>query len=267
MSQSCKVLLGVGHAGHGAHASVPANHHEVVSMHAAGMTEKGPFRPANEDRFLIRDLGRQGVVLAVADGLGGHTGGGVAAETVIQCLRDIDPEDRDPQGMLHAAMDIAQSLIEAAVSKRPELEGMGTTAVCAWKRDNTVHWYSIGDSRLYHANGRGLHQITTDQTLVQFLLEEGTITPEQAINHPQQQVLYQCIGCPDPEPELGSFGVNTGDVLLLSSDGFHDVLSQDAIAGCLTDHDDLEGLLQRLIGAALEAGSKDNITVIAARVD
>ncbi len=236
-------------------------------MHAAGMTEKGPFRAANEDRFLVRDMGRQGVMLAVADGLGGHTGGDVAAETVVQCLRDIDPEAPDPEGMLHAAMDKAQSLIEAAVRQRPELEGMGTTAVCAWHRGGTAHWYSIGDSRLYHANGRGLHQISTDQTLVQFLLEEGTITPEQAVNHPHQQVLYQCIGCPDPEPELGSFGVNRGDVLLLSSDGFHDVLSQDAVASFLTDHADLDELVQRLIGAALEAGSRDNITVVAARVD
>jgi protein phosphatase len=123
----------------------------------------------------------------------------------------------------------------------------------------------VGDSRFYVLRGGRLIQVTTDQTMVQFLVEDGQLTRDEARTHPYANLLDQCVGCPDCDPATGSLPIQSGDLLLYTTDGLHDALSESEITEILVSpHASLKEMAATLLRAGLDTGGKDNMTLIMA---
>jgi protein phosphatase len=141
---------------------------------------------------------------------------------------------------------------------------MGSTLIGVLLRDRIAYWVHVGDSRLYLFRNGTLTQVTEDQTLARFLLEEGEITAEQLPTHYSRHVMDQCVGCGYVEPETGRLEFLDGDLLVLSTDGLHREISANTFDSILKMDTDLEVKARALVKAALDAGGKDNITVVMA---
>ncbi|MCX6068480.1 MAG: protein phosphatase 2C domain-containing protein [Chloroflexi bacterium] len=214
-------------------------------------THIGLVRELNEDSHLA--LPKHGLWV-VADGMGGNEAGEVASKiTIREIARSIE------QGLpLAEAIEIAQG--EGGAN-------MGSTVVAA-KLDGLhykIAW--VGDSRAYLWNGR-LHQLTTDHSYVQLLLKAGLITEKEILGHPSRNVITQALGVGGPDNanikvDLVSGELNENDTLLLCSDGLSGEVREEHVAAILAETEDAQTRVARLISAALKAGGKDNITVIA----
>jgi protein phosphatase len=220
-------------------------------------------RKFNEDRYLIKELADQSVLIAVADGLGGEVAGDYAAEIIRQRLGGLDriTENEEIPQLDQVVREIDCTICTGGQQDRT-LEGMGSTLVCVLLRNGTAHWVHVGDSRLYLLRDGALTQLTEDQTLARFLLEEGEITAEQLPNHYSRSVMDQCVGCGYAIPETGSQELAAGDLLLLSTDGLHKQIPSNSINSILSAAANPETIARKLVKAALEAGGKDNITAV-----
>lgn len=228
-------------------------------------THIGRVRKANEDRFLIKKLKDDSVLLAVADGVGGEIGGDYAAEIVRGKLAGIEQVTQGAeQQELAALVQEVDLAVRSEADADPDLGGMGTTLICVLLRDGFAFWVHVGDSRLYVLQDKRLIQITEDQTFARFLLEEGEITAEQVATHYSRHVLDQCVGCGDCEPETGRLRLEDQDLLVLTSDGLHKSIAAETMASVLNNAPDLEFKAGSLVQAALDAGGKDNITIVIA---
>jgi protein phosphatase len=155
--------------------------------------------------------------------------------------------------------------IHERVRKNNQLSGMGTTLTAAYINKETIYWTHVGDSRIYLLTDGELNRVTWDHTLPDTLLKEGDITPEEARNHPAQNMLLQCVGCGRFRASTGSLKRSKGDLLLLSSDGLHHEVPEAVIGELLRAQGRLEERLQALVQAALDSGGRDNITVVGAQ--
>ncbi|MDZ7831879.1 MAG: SpoIIE family protein phosphatase [Desulfobacterales bacterium] len=156
----------------------------------------------------------------------------------------------------------ANEKIRQRVEVDPDLEGMGTTATVVLVGQDTVHWSHVGDSRLYLFHTGSLEQVSRDQTFLQDLVEDGTLSQEEAERHPLRNVLEQCVGCDGLEAESGSIKFMTGDRLLLCSDGLIRHVSDDLIKAVLEEDGTARRAVDKLVDQALRAGGKDNVTVV-----
>jgi protein phosphatase len=227
----------------------------------------GLVRIANEDRYLIRQLDNGTLLLAVADGLGGHEAGDYAAEILRGRLAAMPPVPvgREQELLARLAVETDRIILQLAADK-PELEGMGTTLLCVLLRDGTAHWVHVGDSRFSIVRDRKLLQITRDQNLARFLVEEGEITREEVPDHYSRHVLDQALGSALEEPETGKVTVQAHDLLLLSTDGLHNQVAEETIASVLSTEAGLAAKVDLLVRSALDVGGKDNITIVAVQL-
>jgi serine/threonine protein phosphatase PrpC len=235
-------------------------------MQIAWETHQGLKRANNQDRYLVRDYGPEDALLAVADGMGGEAAGDQAAQIAIDSLIPFQSEEADPLLQLLGLFKQASENIAAQVRQNFQLSGMGTTLTTVFLRRGRAYYAHVGDSRLYLFRAGKLGRVTWDHTLPDTLLKEGNITTEEARNHPAQNLLLQCIGCGRFKASTGILELETDDILLISSDGLHHEVAEEEIAARLTGAEDLGGALKKLIQAALDAGGRDNITIVAARV-
>ena len=236
------------------------------SNHVFGITHIGLVRKSNEDRYLIKELKDKSVLIAVADGLGGEVAGDYAAEIVtgeLECLDHISRNNEQPE--LDQLARVADRAIYAEGQENDAFEGMGSTLVGVLLRKRIAHWVHVGDSRLYLLRNGMLAQVTEDQTLARFLLKEGEITAEQLPNHYSRHVMDQCVGCGYADPETGCLNLRDGDLLVLSTDGLHGEISENTLYSILNYDTSLENKAKALVKAALDAGGKDNITVVMAQ--
>ena len=231
-----------------------------------GITHIGLVRKSNEDRYLIKELKDHSVLIAVADGLGGESAGDYAAEILrgkLAGLKYISRNNEQPElGRLARGIDRS---IYTEGRENKALEGMASTLVGVLLRDRIAHWVHVGDSRLYLLRNGTLTQVTEDQTLARFLLEEGEITAEQLPTHYSKHVMDQCVGCGHAEPETGRLKFHSGDLLVLSTDGLHGEIPENKLNSILNTDSNLETKARALVKAALDAGGKDNITVVMAQ--
>ena len=153
-----------------------------------GDTHVGLVRRKNEDRYLMKKINGDALLLAVADGMGGEPAGDIAADVMISKLADIKFDNGDILQLLCRCIDDANQAILGNVEGDPRRMGMGTTVTCALVKNKTVHWAHVGDSRLYHIKDNQLLQITKDQNMFQFLFEEGQLKIEDAYNHPSSSI-------------------------------------------------------------------------------
>ncbi len=235
-------------------------------MKSFALTDIGLIRKTNEDRHLIKEIHDRYLLMAVADGMGGEAAGDRAAETVRKTLASGKFHRDDLKKQLLREIEKADKAIYEKALKDPNLEGMGTTVTGVLIGDERAHWFHVGDSRLYLLHNGRLTQLTKDQNWAQFLIDEGELTPDQAMKHPLRNLLDQCVGCGECEPSTGLLEIASGDLLMLSTDGLHNELSAKAITRILVSESGIKSKAESLIKAALDSGGKDNITVALAEI-
>ena len=231
-----------------------------------GITHIGLVRKSNEDRYLIKQLKDKSVLIAVADGLGVGVAGDYAAEILREKLAGLNHiSKKNEQPELDQLVREIDHTIYTEGQENNTLEGMGSTLVGVLLRDRIAYWVHVGDSRLYLIRNGTLTQVTEDQTLARFLLEEGEITAEQLPIHYSRHIMDQCVGCGYVKPETGRLDFLAGDLLVLSTDGLHRGIHENTLKSILNMDTNLEIKAGALVKAALGAGGKDNITVVMAQ--
>jgi len=235
-------------------------------MRIESITHLGLQRKNNEDRHLVNLLDNDCALLVIADGMGGHAAGEVAAELALDAFEGYRPGGPDISSELLNKIEQAQNTIMERSRAMPSLRGMGTTLTALFLTGRSAFWAHVGDTRIYHLHKGALIRVTEDHTMAGMLLQKGEITREQARLHPYGNVLTRCVGCEQHEPDSGAFGLTDGDYVLLSSDGLHDLISDEQIAAFLSEDITLRQKLDRMISACLQAGGRDNITAVIAGI-
>jgi protein phosphatase len=223
----------------------------------------GRVRDGNEDSAYAGSR-----LALVADGMGGHAAGEVASSAVVAALSQLDDDEAglDLLEVLANAVQAANDHLRAMVDANSSLDGMGTTLTAMLSSGTRLGLAHVGDSRAYLLRDGEFSQITHDQTLVQRMVDEGRITPEQAETHPQRSLLTQALdGRAGVQPDLSVREARRGDRYLLCSDGLSGYVAVDAIAETLSIPD-ADQAAERLISLALDAGAPDNVTVVVADV-
>jgi len=238
----------------------------IEDMKVLAITHQGLVRENNEDRFLMKRHDNDAVLLAVADGMGGHVGGEEAARIATRSLNDFNPNSQDVKAHFIELVEASHRNIQASTAEKPALKGMGTTLTVVFLDKGTAHWAHIGDTRLYLLRKGQLIRVTRDHTIPGLLLHQGEITASEARLHPLRNMLLRCIGCGNTEADTGSFELKEGDLILLSSDGLHDMVPEETIEVILNSKINLKEKLKELVSAALNVGGRDNITAVAAEV-
>ncbi|WP_299975320.1 protein phosphatase 2C domain-containing protein [uncultured Pseudoteredinibacter sp.] len=222
----------------------------------------GCVRHNNEDHLLC--MGEQGLWL-LADGMGGHEAGEVAAQLACQIVSQTLREGKAAK----AAFELAHHMI--LEQSQGQQSAMGSTLICMQqlnKEQFQISW--VGDSRAYRWRSNKLEQLSRDHSYVQSLIDAGQITVEQAREHPEKNIITQCLGAIEYDAieveSLNSFWL-PGDIILLCSDGLNDELHDKQIADILANDKGLQQQLLDLEKAALDAGGKDNISMIAISCD
>ncbi|MDB6060456.1 MAG: hypothetical protein JWM78_559 [Verrucomicrobiaceae bacterium] len=221
----------------------------------SGATNTGHVRGHNEDAILTDNA--RGLAV-VADGMGGHATGEVASRITIDTFAQLTSDAMTLRNILLQA----HAAIVAKAIEQPESEGMGATAVAVLADTEHFQIAWVGDSRAYHWRRGQLRQLTRDHSYLEFLLRSGEITEQQALNHPQRNVVTQALGLNSPEPDVINEQWQQGDRLLLCSDGLSDELDANAIERLLSANADTESAVSELIGAALRNGGRDNVSVV-----
>ena len=246
----------------------PAN----INWQIAGLTDVGLKRTLNEDAFLIAEEEMAGQtcygLYVVADGMGGHHGGEVASrltvETVAAHLTQHPPTELTQfnDWLKAAVMAANQSVLARQEHLDPEKK-MGSTIVLALVIPGQAHIANVGDSRAYHLHGEGIKQISVDHSLVERLIQIGQLTREEARTHRQKNVIYNTIG-DKANLEVSFYHVNlqSGDRLLLCSDGLNGMLTDEQILEISRSQPDPVEACKTMIEAAKLAGGSDNITAL-----
>ena len=235
-----------------------------VAEHVA-RTDTGHQRATNEDSHLER-----APVFVVADGMGGAQAGEVASQlAVTQFTDELPGEDGDrAEQRLALAVRKANAEIHALSETDARRAGMGTTLTAAYVGRGEVSFAHVGDSRAYRLRRGELERITEDHSLVEELLRQGRLTEEEAEEHPQRSIITRALG-PEPEVEVDTVTVaaEDGDVYLLCSDGLTSMVGEAAIGAILRSAPDITAAAEQLVAAALDAGGRDNVTVVLFRVE
>lgn len=237
----------------------------ALALYAAARSHTGP-RPDNQDSGLVSPA-----LVAVADGVGGNVGGAAASGLVISWLAPLGAGllADEPDGGMARLISAANERIRTAVTHRPRLEGMATTLCAVGVQGDTAVLAHIGDSRAYRWRAPELVQLTRDHTLVQALMDAGSITAEEALVHPQRSAVYAALhgGTDDVEGlEVLALDLRPGDRLLICSDGLSGALPAQVIAELLAAAENADQAAATLLGAALAAPASDNVTVVVADV-
>jgi len=227
-------------------------------------------RKGNEDRVGY-SYSRNVLLMVIADGMGGHMQGEVAAEiAVAEITRRFQQEARNklrkPADFLVSAINAAHRAIVSHAVEKNLLESPRTTCVACVVQDGRANWAHAGDSRLYVLRAGSLVAATQDHSKVQQLIESGAITPESAAQHPDRNKIYSCLGgVVPPQISVGrEFTLQTGDTIMLSTDGFWAHIPP-SLSGSLLRKQDVVGLVPGLITEAHRRarGESDNISVVA----
>lgn len=235
----------------------------TLSLRYAARSDTGLVREGNEDSVYAGPR-----LLAVADGMGGHAAGEVASAVVIAAVSALDEDvaGSDLLGALRDAVNRANQNLADMVNGDDGLRGMGTTLTALLAEGSRLGLVHVGDSRAYLLRDGRLRQITTDHTLVQALVDEGRITPEEADVHPQRSFITRTLDGTPVELDLSIREAKVGDRYLLCSDGLSGVVSDATLEEALSSELDPGRCADRLIELALRGGGPDNITCIVADV-
>lgn len=252
----------------------------MLRFKSFGMTDVGLLRSHNEDCFDVDD---QSQVYIVADGMGGHNHGEIAARITVETVRHYlaDCEDGDstlPIGWdtdlhehsnrLKRSIQIAHDQVLGAIREDGSLLGMGTTVVGTMLQDDVAAIAHVGDSRTYRLRNGTLELLTQDHTWVNEQVVAGYLSEDQAKSHPLKNVVTRALGGDsEVNVDVTETRVFPGDLFLLCSDGLTTMLNDQEIHARLVTHGSLEEICRRLIHDANARGGFDNITVVLMRVE
>ena len=238
------------------------------------LTDVGQVRPVDEDSILAADLSfgvnsesSKFLLLAVADGMGGHAKGEEASKIALNAIaRAVIPDllnNTSFTKILEKGIQNANQDILDYTAKNPEASGMGTTSVCAVVKDNQIHLANVGDSRAYRVSDDEICRVTKDHSYVQALIDEGDITEEQAREHPRKNEITRAVGImPSIEVDTMKLTLDSDESLLLCCDGVIAHLSDDDIHKIIRDSADPQTACQEIVDLANERGGSDNISLI-----
>ncbi|MBN8656540.1 MAG: serine/threonine-protein phosphatase [Anaerolineae bacterium] len=256
-------------------------------LHVAALSHAGLSGKNNEDRYAIssfqlaKDDTRPSIFAVVADGIGGHRAGEVAAELAVNyiSMHVAESNARKPIKILENAIHDASQAIAAHSAGKEEEQGMGATCACVWIIENKLFTAYVGDSRIYLLRGKFIQQLTIDHTWVQEALEKGIITPDQMRDHPNVHVIRRHLGgirlpevdfrlridnAEDSEESMNNqgFPLEPGDTILMCTDGLTDLVWDDEIRDIIRNKRDLKLSAEALVNLANERGGHDNISVV-----
>ncbi|HEX6669361.1 MAG TPA: protein phosphatase 2C domain-containing protein [Gemmatimonadales bacterium] len=268
----------------------------AVRLDVAGLTDVGRRRKANEDHFVVVSLqktvsirltsladprvfdrlrGPEGLLMVVADGVGGRPGGAEASETAVTALveyiaqaagcfnqLDVDQEHRFLEQLETAVMEAHRRLLATHGERADGPATTLTMAMLIWPRAYIVH---VGDSRAFYLRKGRLRQLTRDQTTGEYMVNVGAWTEEQARTAPLGSTLASALGSEELSPAIGLVDLHPGDSLLLCTDGLTRHVTDERITELLATAGSAEAACRALVDAALEGGGSDNVTVVVAR--
>lgn len=257
-----------------------------MKIQSFGITDTGAVREHNEDAFLAND--KLGLYI-VADGLGGHNAGEVASRMTTEIMerftkdalagKDVEwPHGRqedltDEENIVASSILLANREVAERAANEPEHSGMATTVVSLLlhqdKKKTDAVIGNVGDSRIYRLRAGEFDQVSEDHSLVGEQFRAGLLTREQMDTHPQRNIITRAVGTRDElEVDIFCDEVEPGDLFLLCSDGLNGELSDAAMAQILLDSEgELEKAGKALVKAAVDAGGRDNVTVVLVRAD
>jgi protein phosphatase len=225
----------------------------------ASATDTGRVRAHNEDSVWPADIGiaTEGLVAAVADGMGGHVGGEIASKTALDAAIALDGPPRD-------RVRAANQAVMDKVRANPHLAGMGTTLTLGmFARQGQLEIGHVGDSRAYILRDGVLHQLTRDHSLVAEMVESGKLAPEDVSTHPYRSIVTRALGLDDTvQVDVVGRDLHEGDRVLLCSDGLTSMISDSEIFGILERTPEPSDATVSLVEAANRAGGADNVTVV-----
>lgn len=226
-------------------------------------THVGKVRQNNEDSLIVIEP----ETFVVADGMGGASAGEVASQMLVEVVKNFLSKTPAPwdEEVLTQAIHLANDKILNLARQNEEYNGMGTTATILSLDGTQAYFAHVGDSRLYLLRNKILKQITEDHSYVETLVRRGELTEEEARIHPMRNVLIQAVGViPEIYVDMANFTTAKGDLFLLCTDGLTNMVDDATIAEILqTASEPADALIE----VALQAGGKDNVTVIVAGVD
>jgi protein phosphatase len=227
-------------------------------------TDTGRQRRGNEDAFYAR-----APLFAVADGMGGAQAGEVASHLAVEVLEQGLPDgDGSVEERLRARVREANARIMESAQADDARAGMGTTLTVAYVGEDDLTVAHVGDSRLYRLRDASFERLTDDHSLVEELVRQGKLTPEEADEHPQRSIITRALGAEEGvEADSTTWAGRDGDVYLICSDGLTSMIPEAQVAQILAEAPSLASAGRMLIDAANDAGGRDNITVVLFRLE
>lgn len=237
---------------------------------AYAKSDTGKVREINQDYYFISNSLDEVQLYMLADGMGGYNGGEIASKLAIESaksyiennFKEIDKTDKDSIIQLVASsMEYANMIVYEKSKEKEELEGMGTTLEVCLIYNNKAFIGHVGDSRIYRIRKEFMRKLTQDHSYVQKLVKDGTITQEEAVHHPQKNMLMKALGCNAfVEPDVMVKGFLKDDILIINSDGLTNMVQQEDIFRLAKKN--IELAPKELIEIANNNGGYDNITVV-----
>ncbi len=234
----------------------------TISLRFAARSDVGLVRQSNQDS------GYAGPHLCIlCDGMGGPAGGDIASAVAVEHLMPLDADSHQAGellGLMREAVQAAHAELVSLSSQDPELAGLGTTCISVMRSGNKLAMVHVGDSRAYMLRDGTLTQVTTDHTFVEYLVETGRLTRDQARQHPQRSVLLRVLGDAEGDVQLDESirEAVPGDRWLLCSDGLSGPVTAETIGEVLASVSDPGQAADQLVDLALRAGGPDNVTAV-----
>lgn len=238
-------------------------------MKIVAKTDRGCVRDSNQDAYAVGEFSDEVVWAVVCDGMGGAAGGNIASALAVKVISDKinasyreNMRDASIKNMFDSALTAANIEVYDLADAKQELHGMGTTVVCAVVRGDQAYIAHAGDSRAYILSENEIKQITTDHSMVQDLLSKGKITSEEALRHPNKNIITRAVGVDkNIEIDFDQIDLEENSALLLCTDGLSNYVSNEEILDIVSDGK-YYAFADRLVKKANENGGGDNITVV-----
>ncbi len=239
-------------------------------MRILAKSDIGKAREMNQDYFYTSSLENDDVKLYIlADGMGGYKGGEIASKLAVNCAKNyicnnfskIPKEKEEILRLIRSSIEYANMIVYEKSSEIEELHDMGTTLDVVIIYNNKVFIGHVGDSRVYRVRKNIIRKLTSDHSYVEKLVKDGSITKEEAYNHPNKNMLLKALGCNNlVKPDVFYKGFLKGDILLMCSDGLTNMLKDNEIYSILLNNP--EDPAGALVNEANKLGGLDNITVV-----
>lgn len=238
-------------------------------INTIGKSDVGKVRTTNQDTYHISKISDNVAWSVVCDGMGGASGGNVASLVAVGALSDninrnfnVQMEDESIKNLIVSSIVNANVLVNQKAHQNSELSGMGTTVVLTFLNGKNAHIAHAGDSRAYLIKENDIFQITHDHTMVQYLVDTGEITVEEAKNHPKKHLITRALGVQENiDVEYNYLQLDRNDKIIMCSDGLTNLVEPNEILR-ITKENAIDVAIEVLVELANERGGTDNITVV-----